>query len=58
MKTYQTGRTKDAGFQFGIKRTFPLESDLAWERLFSETGRRIWLGDLVGGGTLTNDFET
>jgi uncharacterized protein YndB with AHSA1/START domain len=38
------GRTKDAGFQFGIRRTFPVSQESAWEFLFSEMGLALWLG--------------
>jgi len=44
MKNY-TGNTIDVGFQFGIRRTFPVTTTEAWDIVFSEEGRRIWLGE-------------
>lgn len=40
------GLTKDAGFQFGLRKTFPLSVEETWEFLFSKEGIRIWLGDI------------
>jgi hypothetical protein len=38
------GQTKDAGFEIGVRKTFPVLLATAWEILFSETGIKIWLG--------------
>lgn len=44
MKTRKAiGLTKDAGWQFGIRRTFPVTAANAWDFLLSE-GLEIWLG--------------
>jgi len=40
-----TGETRDVGFQFGVRRTFPVSTETAWMILFSEEGIRTWLGD-------------
>jgi uncharacterized protein YndB with AHSA1/START domain len=44
----ETGRTRDAGFQVGIRRTLPLDVAEAWRLVTSPQGVRAWLGD--GGG--------
>lgn len=38
------GLTKDAGWQFGIRRTVPVTATEAWEFLLSKKGASIWLG--------------
>lgn len=50
------GQTKTAGFQIGVRRTFAISVEQAWNFLTSEEGQRIWLGDdcslqLVEGAT-------
>ena len=42
----EVGQTKDTGFQFGIRRTFPVSQEVAWDFLFSGRGIEIWLGIL------------
>jgi uncharacterized protein YndB with AHSA1/START domain len=42
----ETGLTKDAGFQMGIRKTFPMSVGQVWELLFSEAGIKLWLGNL------------
>ena len=37
------GLTKDAGWQFGIRKTVPAELETVWDFLFSETGTYTWL---------------
>ncbi len=37
------GLTKDAGWQFGIRKTTPLSTEEVWDFLFSEDGTKIWL---------------
>lgn len=54
----QIGKTKDAGFQFGIRKTYPLSSDDMWNFLFSEKGLKIWLGKLDGELELKKEFIT
>lgn len=38
------GKTKDTGYQAGIRHTFPVSLHSAWEYLFSEKGIQAWLG--------------
>ena len=38
------GLTKDAGYQVGARRTFPVACEEAWDFLTGEKGARIWLG--------------
>lgn len=39
------GQTKTAGFQVGIRRTFPIPQEKAWELVASEAGLKLWLGE-------------
>lgn len=39
------GLTSTAGYQVGVRRTFPISTEKAWELLTSDTGVKIWLGD-------------
>ena len=38
------GKTRDAGWQLGVRRTYPLDLWPAWECLLAPTGRAVWLG--------------
>jgi uncharacterized protein YndB with AHSA1/START domain len=38
------GKTKDAGFQVGVRRTFPISLEQAWKYLTLREGVSIWLG--------------
>jgi uncharacterized protein YndB with AHSA1/START domain len=40
-----TGQTKDAGFQIGVRKTFPIPAHLAWQLVTSPAGLKIWLGE-------------
>lgn len=42
----QIGKTKDVGWQFGLRKTFPLSQEYVWDFMFSEQGLKIWLGKL------------
>lgn len=42
------GKTKDAGYQFGIQRTVSVLFDEAWEYMFKGPGLHIWLGRFKG----------
>lgn len=44
MKTRAIGLTKDAGWQIGVRKTFPVSVREVWDLLMSETGALIWLG--------------
>ena len=39
------GLTKDAGWQFGIRRTVPVNTEEVWNCLFSKKYASIWLKD-------------
>jgi uncharacterized protein YndB with AHSA1/START domain len=41
---YVVGKTKDVGFQVGVRRTFPISLEQAWKYLTSREGISIWLG--------------
>jgi uncharacterized protein YndB with AHSA1/START domain len=43
-----TGLTKDTGFQFGIRKTFDIELQHAWQFLVSDEGIHLWLGEVEG----------
>ena len=38
------GKTRDAGWQIGVSRTFPVALEDAWEFLLSTRGLDLWLG--------------
>jgi uncharacterized protein YndB with AHSA1/START domain len=40
------GQTKDRGFQIGVRKTFPVSYDTAWDFLFSDEGLKVWLGNI------------
>lgn len=42
-KKRPTGLTKDAGWQIGVRRTLPIQSEAAWRLLTSKKGLRLWL---------------
>lgn len=54
----QIGKTKDVGFQFGIRKTYPLSSNDMWDFLFSEKGLELWLGKLQTELELKKEFKT
>lgn len=39
------GLTQDAGYQIGVRRTFPAPRERIWHFLVSPEGLRVWLGD-------------
>ena len=41
------GKTKDAGWEIGVSRTFPVAADRVWEVLTSAEGTDLWLGSGV-----------
>ena len=41
------GLSKDAGYQVGARKTFPVAFEEAWEFLTSKEGVKIWLGENV-----------
>ncbi len=40
------GKTKDTGFEIGVRQTFSTSPQQAWEALTSAKGIRLWLGDV------------
>jgi uncharacterized protein YndB with AHSA1/START domain len=53
------GQTKDLGFQIGIRRTFSISTEKAWDFLFSDNGLKIWLGELISGDfSINQDYQT
>jgi uncharacterized protein YndB with AHSA1/START domain len=54
----QIGRTKDVGFQFGIRKTFAVSIEKVWDFLFSEKGLKIWLGNLNNELEIEKEYET
>lgn len=54
----QIGQTKDIGFQFGIRKTIPISTEKAWDFLFSESGLKIWLGNLKNELEIKKEYET
>jgi uncharacterized protein YndB with AHSA1/START domain len=58
-KTNVVGQTKDAGFQIGVRKTFPVSVNHAWDFLFSDTGLSVWLGEVDPGNLeLTKTYKT
>jgi uncharacterized protein YndB with AHSA1/START domain len=41
------GQTKSVGFQVGVRRTFPISQEKAWEMVASEEGLKLWLGNNI-----------
>lgn len=44
-KVKNVGQTKDAGWQFGVRKSVPLNPNEVWNFLFSESGTKLWLQD-------------
>lgn len=42
------GKTKDTGYQIGMRKTFPLSLEQAWKLITSQEAIKIWLGDVEG----------
>jgi hypothetical protein len=40
------GLTKNSGWQFGLRKTFPYPQEYLWAFMFSDEGLNIWLGTL------------
>ena len=54
----RTGKTTDVGFQFGIRKTFPVSTEKVWDFLFSENGLKNWLGKLKSELEIKKEYET
>ncbi len=48
------GQTKDAGFQFGVRKTFPVSINTAWDFITSNEGLTVWLGKVNQDGIELN----
>jgi len=48
MSKKDPGWSKDAGFMFGLRKTFPITHEQAWDFMFSDKGLSIWLGKISG----------
>lgn len=46
MSKSEPGKSKDAGFMFGLRKTFPLSVEATWDFMFSNRGLQIWLGEI------------
>lgn len=46
-KQKTAGKTKDAGFQVGARKTIPVEPVDAWQYLTAGEGLTLWLGDIT-----------
>lgn len=44
----EIGKTKDAGYQIGVRRTLPVTVEAAWRFLTGVEGLRVWLGEAEG----------
>jgi uncharacterized protein YndB with AHSA1/START domain len=40
------GKTKDTGFQIGVRKTFPISLEQAWKLITSPEGVKLWLGEV------------
>lgn len=39
----KAGLTKDAGWQFGVRKIVPLNANEVWNFMFSDSGTKLWL---------------
>ena len=54
----QTGQTKDVGFEFGLRKTFPFDFDDMLDFMFRGKGLEIWLGELESDLELSKNYRT
>lgn len=52
------GLTKDAGWQFGLRRTLPYSLEYLWDFMFSMKGLKIWLGELDKEPEIKKAYKT
>jgi len=53
------GKTKDAGVQIGVRRTFDVSKEMAWDFLTSPQGLSLWIGDVPGFRTeVGHEYES
>jgi uncharacterized protein YndB with AHSA1/START domain len=63
MPEKQVGKTKSQGWEIGVRRTFPIKPEQAWELLMTQPGLGVWLGNGVEppfkkGDTFTTEDGT
>lgn len=56
--TKQVGLTKDVGFQFGLRKTFPYPAKDTWDFMFSKEGIAVWLGETEEALEVEKDYQT
>jgi hypothetical protein len=56
MKT--VGSTKDAGWQFGLRKTFHYRQSEVWDFMFSPEGQQVWLGKTKQELSAGEPFQT
>jgi uncharacterized protein YndB with AHSA1/START domain len=56
--TKPVGLTKDAGWEIGCRRTFPVSSHQAWDFMFSDKGLALWLGRLEQDIAIKESYKT
>lgn len=52
------GWSKEAGWMFGLRRTFPFSHEYLWDFIFSEEGLKIWLGELAEALEIKKAYKT
>ena len=52
------GLTRDAGWQFGLRKTFPFSQKYLWDFLFSDQGLKLWLGELEQALSTEHPYRT
>ncbi len=52
------GLTKDAGWQFGLRKTFPYSQEYLWDFMFSDKGLKIWLGEIKNELEIKKSYRT
>jgi uncharacterized protein YndB with AHSA1/START domain len=58
-KNKSVGKTKDAGFQVGVRKNFPVPLEKTWDFLLSSRGSFLWLGEIdIGSITIKEPFIT
>lgn len=52
------GLTKDVGWEFGLRKTFPYPQAYLWDFMFSDKGLKAWLGELQEELELKKAYRT
>lgn len=47
MEKKEAGKSKDAGFMFGLRKSFSFSHEEVWDFMFSDEGLSIWLGEIT-----------